>query len=296
MSDRVLDISEQPARLSVENSLLVLQMEGRDAVTVPLAEIAVLIASHPRISLTHAVVSGLAEAGAIFVSCDSRRRPVSMMLPLITHSLQAERFSAQMEMPLPARKRIWRQIVRAKLMAQGKLLTELKGQDHGLAMLASHVRSGDPQNLEAQAARRYWSALFGKYGFRRHADDDAINACLNYGYAVLRGIASRALCGAGLHPCLGVHHHNRYNPFGLADDLMEPFRPVVDRAVFQLCEKHGKNLQLDRDTRQFLLAALLGRFVAEKESRTLFDWVTLSSESLARAILGEREKLDIPGL
>lgn len=296
MSDRVLDISEQPARLNINNSLLVLQMEGRDTVTIPLAEIAVLIASHPQISFTHAVLSGLAEAGAVFVACDSKRRPVSMMLPLITHSLQSERFAVQADLPLPAKKQIWRQIVRTKLLAQGKLLTERKEHDHGLAMLASRVRSGDPENIEAQAARRYWSALFGEYDFRRHAEDDGINACLNYGYAVLRGIVSRALCGAGLHPCLGIHHHNRYNPFGLADDLMEPFRPVVDRVVCQLCEKHGKDLQLDKETRQVLLAALLGRFVAEKESRTLFDWITLSSESLAGVILGEREKLEIPEL
>jgi CRISPR-associated protein Cas1 len=296
MSDRVLDISEQPARLNVNNSLLVLQMEGRDTVTIPLAEIAVLIASHPQISFTHAVVSGLAEAGAVFVACDAKRRPVSMMLPLITHSLQSERFSVQADLPLPAKKQIWRQIVRAKLTAQSRLLTERKGQDYGLAMLASKVRSGDPQNLEAQAARKYWSALFGEFDFRRHAEDDGINACLNYGYAVLRGIVSRALCGAGLHPCLGVHHHNRYNPFGLADDVMEPFRPIVDRVVSQLCEKYGKDLKLDKETRQALLAALLGRFVAEKESRTLFDWITLSSESLAGVILGEREKLEIPEL
>jgi CRISP-associated protein Cas1 len=296
MSDRVLDLSEQPARLNVNNSLLVLQIEGRETFTVPLAEIAVLIASHPQISFTHAVVSGLAEAGAVFVSCDAKRRPVSMMLPLITHSLQAERFSAQAELPLPARKQIWRQIVRAKLLAQGRLLTERKGNDAGLALLAGKVRSGDPQNLEAQAARRYWQALFGEFEFHRHAEDDGINACLNYGYAVLRGVVSRALCGAGLHPCLGVHHHNRYNPFGLADDLMEPFRPVVDRVVAELCEKHGEALQLDKETRQALLTALLGRFTANEESRTLFDWVTQSASSLASVITGGREKLEIPEL
>jgi CRISP-associated protein Cas1 len=296
MSDRVLDISEQPARLNVNNSLLVVQMEGRDQVTVPLAEIAVLITSHPQISFTHAVVSGLAEAGAVFVSCDAKRRPVSMMLPLVTHSLQAERFAAQAELPLPARKQIWRQIVRAKILAQARVLKDIGEHDHGLTHMASTVRSGDAQNLEAQAARKYWVALFGEYEFRRHAEEDGINPCLDYGYAVLRGIVSRALCGAGLHPCLGVHHHNRYNAFGLADDLMEPFRPIVDRTVAQLCKKYGKDLQLNKETKQALLSTLLGRFTASDESRTLFNWINQSAFSLAAVIGGEKQRLELPEL
>jgi len=294
MSDRILDLSERPARLRVNNSLLVVQPEWQEAVTIPLSDLAVVIAAHPQISFTHAVLSGLASAGAAFVACDEKQRPVAMLLPLVVHSLQAERFAAQAALSLPARKQIWKQIVQAKLRAQGRLLAERAGSDCGLAALAEKVHSGDPENLEARAARIYWKALFGEYGFRRHGEDDALNACLDYGYAVLRAIVARALCGAGLQPTLGVHHHNRYNPFCLADDLMEPFRPIVDRTVAHLRETRGEQLRLDTETKRLILEALLKRFTFEEEARTLFDWIAQSAFSLAAVIMGEKGKVAIP--
>lgn len=294
MTDRILDLSERPAKLTVRDSLLVVEHDGLAAFTVPMQELAVVIAAHPQISLTQAVLSGLAAAGAAFVSCDARRRPASMLLPLETHSLQAERFAAQAAAPLPVRKRIWRDIVKAKLRAQASLLTRVAGSDHGLFLLAARVRSGDSDNLEARAARIYWQTIFGKSGFRRHAEDENINPCLDYGYAVLRATTARALCGAGLQPTLGIHHHNRYNPFCLADDLMEPFRPIVDRVVVSLVRDRGLDLRLDKDSKTKLLEVLLGRFISNGESRTLFDWIARSASSLAAAILGEDRPLAIP--
>lgn len=292
MTDRILDISERPVTLRVNNSLLVLSSGDEAPLTIPLGELAVVIAAHPQITYTHAVLSGLAAANAVFVTCDEKRRPVSMLLPLVAHSLQAERFAAQAAAALPVRKRIWKDIVRAKLLAQGRLLDEKTGSDHGLRAMAARVRSGDPQNIEAQGARAYWKTLFGEVAFRRH-DEDGINACLDYGYAVLRATTARALCGAGLQPTLGIHHHNRYNPFCLADDLMEPFRPMVDRVVAGLCAEHGGEFALDRDSKQKLLSVFLGRFTADGESRTLFDWIARSAFSLAAVILGQSAKLEI---
>ncbi len=293
MTDRILDISERPAALSVRNSLLVLRFEGAEPLAVPLEELAVVIASHPQISFTHAVLSGIATKGAIFVTCDEKRRPVSMLLPLVTHSLQTERFAAQAQLTLPTKKRIWQQIVRAKLLAQSRVLVERTGRTHGLDAMAARVFSGDPKNAEAQAARIYWKQLFGEFDFRRHAEDDGLNACLDYGYAVLRGIVARALCGAGLNPTLGIHHHNRYNPFCLADDVMEPFRPVVDRSVAALHDQRSKSLRLDKEAKKALLETLLGRFEAGSESRTLFDWVAKCAFSLAAVISGEAKRLEI---
>ena len=132
---------------------------------------------------------------------------------------------------MPVCKRLWRQIVRAKIKAQAALLVELRGTDFGLGALVLRVRSGDPSNVEARAARRYWPHVFADLDFRRHRENEDQNILLNYGYAVLRAIIARAICAAGLHPSLGIHHHNRYNAFCLADDLMEPFRPAVDHAV-----------------------------------------------------------------
>ncbi|MGH7935817.1 MAG: type II CRISPR-associated endonuclease Cas1, partial [Chthoniobacterales bacterium] len=270
------------------------KVENPDELTIPLEDIAVLIVSHPQVSFSHAVLSGLAVAGGIFVACNEKHLPVAMLLPLVTHSLQTERFAAQASVALPVKKRMWQDIVRAKIQAQGRLLEERIGSDCGLGSFARRVRSGDTGNLEAQAARIYWQKLFSGNGFRRDPDAGGVNACLNYGYAVLRAIVARAICGAGLHPSLGVHHHNRYDTFCLADDLMEPFRPIVDRAVTKLGDLPGADFPLDRESKRALLECLVGRFSAGGESRTLFDWLSRSAASLAAAIEGRGDQLDLP--
>jgi CRISPR-associated protein Cas1 len=262
--------------------------------TIPLNDIAVLIVSHPQVSYSHAVLSGIAVSGAVFVTCNEKHMPVSMLLPLVTHSLQAERFMAQARLPVPVQKRAWQQIVQAKIQAQGRLLKERTQSDHGLCIIAKKVKSGDTGNVEARAARIYWGKLFGEMEFRRDSDGDGLNACLNYGYAVLRAMVARSLCGAGLHPSLGIHHHNRYDAFCLADDLMEPFRPLVDREVAKLQDALGENVTLDKESKRILLEALLGRFAAENESRTLFDWISRSAASLASVMQGNVESLELP--
>jgi len=296
MGDRILDLSERPFRLHVNNSLLILESEGITVPPIPLGDLAVVIASHPQISFTQAVLSGLAVAGAAFVTCDAKHRPVAMLLPLITHSLQAERFAAQAALSLPTKKQIWKQIVQAKIRAQGETLRDTSNDDRGLLSLSVKVRSGDPDNVEAAAAQAYWKHLFGKEKFRRNDEEDVRNFCLDYGYAVLRATVARALCASGLNPTLGVHHHNRYDPFCLADDLMEPFRPIVDRAVIGLLATRSDPGQLDAGAKQHLLATLLGRFESGGESRTLFDWLARSSASLANVILGQQDGLEIPEL
>ncbi len=232
----------------------------------------------------------------MFIACNGKRMPCAMLLPLENHSTQTERFHAQANLPVPNRKRLWQQIVKAKILAQARLLRELTEEDWGLEMLAAAVRSGDPQNIEARAARIYWRNLFGQEGFRRNPEGEGLNPPLNYGYAILRAIAARALCAAGLHPSLGVHHHNRYDAFCLADDLMEPFRPIVDRTVAALSELRGSDPELDRETKRAILAALLERFTADGESRTLFDWVSRTASSLASAIQSGEKQIQIPQL
>lgn len=299
MTDRILDFSEQPARLSVQNGLLKIQLSsqgaGEDAQTVPLAELAAVVVSHPQVSFTQAVLAGIAAGGGILVACDAKWQPAAMMLPLAAHSLQTERFARQAALSLPLRKKMWQQIVRAKLMAHARLLTEKTGHDWGLRLLAPKVRSGDPQNLEAHAARIYWKALFDG-SFRRDREAEDLNRHLNYGYAVLRAIVARAICAAGLHPSLGLHHHNRYDAFCLADDLMEPFRPLVDRAVIQIREQRGQEAALDREAKAGIVSALLARFDHEGESRSLFDWVARTASSLAAVAEGRGTNLYIPAL
>ncbi|MFQ5872895.1 MAG: type II CRISPR-associated endonuclease Cas1 [Dehalococcoidia bacterium] len=294
MTDRIIDLSEDPARLSVRYSNLVIEREGAEPVTVPLADLAVLVVSHPQVSLTHAVLAGLADSGGAFVACDGRRLPVGMFLPLAGHFTQAERFGHQASASLPTCKRLWQQVVRAKLRAQAHLLSELCGSDHGISVLIPRVRSGDPDNVEGKASRRYWPALFPGGAFYRDRFGPPPNQHLNYGYAVLRAVVARAVCAAGLHPSLGLHHHNRYDAFRLADDLMEPFRPVVDRAVVNLIRRRGTDTPLDRQAKAEILEALSGRLLLNSEWRTLFDVAARTSSSLAAVFAGKRKNLILP--
>ncbi len=295
MTDRIIDIAEKPSRLRVNNGLLVIEGGTQQETNIPLSDIGVLVVSHPVVTYTQAVLSGLAVAGGTFVVCDEKRMPVGMILPLAAHSTQCERFEIQATVSVPKKKRVWQQIVRAKIRAQARLLKRTHGDDQGLFHLSDRVRSGDPENLEAQASRRYWPALFGS-SFTRNPEAEDQNAMLNYGYGVLRAIVCRALCAAGLHPGLGIHHHNRYDAFPLADDMMEPYRPVVDGAVWEWSKSSGQFFPLERPVKDAVLSALTGRFDYDGEARTLFDFLSHSASSLVAVFSGERKEIFIPEL
>jgi len=293
MTDRILDISDEPAQLHVRYEQLIMKRDNAEDRSIPLEDIAVIVVSQPRVSFTLSVLSGLAKAGGMFIACDEKHLPTGMMLPLQIHHLQAERFGSQVESKMPVRKRLWQQLVRSKIKAQARLLEKQNGSDSGLGALVSQVKSGDTQNVEARAARRYWPALLGDE-FRRNRDGEPPNNLLNYGYAILRAIVARAICASGLHPSIGLHHHNRYDAFVLADDLMEPLRPIVDDAAAKYFNQCGSEVQLDRQCKSALILPLLGRFSAEGESRTLFDIVSKTASSLAGVFAGGRKKLYLP--
>jgi CRISPR-associated protein Cas1 len=296
VTDRIVDASEAVAGLRVRHSQLVIELADGQRQTTPLSELAVLVVSEPAVVMTQAVISGLAECGGSVVVCGRDRLPVAMMLPLQAHSTQGERFAQQARAPLPLRKRLWQQVVRAKIRAQGRLLQELHGSDAGLAAMAERVRSGDAGNLEAQASRRYWPLLFADRKFRRGSEGPDQNSHLNYGYAVLRAAVARALCAAGLHPSFGLQHHNRYDPFCLASDFMEPFRPLIDRAVYHWVQEHDPALPLDKEAKAALISPVMQRYQVEGETRTLFDLLARSASSLARAIGGQPGEFRIPEL
>jgi CRISPR-associated protein Cas1 len=294
MTSRIVDFAEAPARLRVRlGQLLVERAEEPDA-SIPLSDLAVVVVSHPQVTYTQAVLSGLAEVGATFVACDPRHLPVGMLVPLVGHDTQVERFAAQARASRPLRKRLWKQIVRAKIQAQAAVLEDMHGTDHGLRALVAQVRSGDPANVEARAARRYWPRLFADLNFRRNPDNEDQNLLLNYGYAVLRAIVARAICACGLHPCLGIHHHNRYDAFCLADDLMEPFRPTVDHAVAEYVAAHDAVYGLEKAAKQAIVSQLTGRYLLDGEQRALFDTATRMASSLAQVFLGKADRLDLP--
>ena len=295
-AERIIDLSEEPAWLNVDTARLVISRADQARVIIPLADIAALVVSHPQAVMTHAVLAGLAREGGIAVICNEKRMPAAMLLPLEGHFVQGERFTLQAQASLPLRKRLWQSLAKAKIRAQGRALSDLWGDDAGLAQLALTVRSGDPSNVEAEAARRYWPALFRDPAFRRDRDAGGANSLLNYGYAVLRAIIARAVCAAGLHPSLGLHHHNRYDCFCLADDLMEPFRPLVDRAAVRYCVENGAPAEVDRAAKQALIGQLTGRFPTDTGSRQLFDIAGQMAGSLAAVFAGKRKDLALPKL
>ena len=294
MTDRILDFSDLPARLRVRHRQLVVQRPEQAELSMPLADLAVVVVSHPQVTYTQAVLSGLAEAGGSFVACNRKMLPVGMLLPLVAHHAQVQRFAAQAAAPVPLRKRIWRQVVRAKVRAQARALEKLHGSDFGLRALAPLVRSGDPANVEARAARRYWPRVFADLSFRRHRENEDQNLLLNYGYAVLRAIVARAICGAGLHPSLGIHHHNRYSTYCLADDLMEPLRPTVDRAVAEYCTTHDAFDHIESAAKRHMIGTLTGRYMFRGEQRTLFDTAARMASSLGDVFGGKSRKIELP--
>lgn len=294
MTDHILDLSDEPVSLSIRTGLLVLARREKTEITLPIREVAVLIVSHPQVHFTHAVLAELAASGGVFVTCDESRMPVGMLQSLQGNYVQTERIARQLLMKAPARKRLWQQVVRAKLLSQAATLARLHGSDGGLAAMTRRVRSGDAENVEAQAARRYWPLLFGDAEFHRMRIADDQNRLLNYGYAVLRAIIARAVCAAGLHPSIGLHHHNRYNAFTLADDLMEPFRPVVDLAVARLVSTMGRDVPLDREIKTELVGALTRRFVIRGEMRSLFDVASRLASSLCAVLSGDTRQLELP--
>ena len=299
MIDRIVEIAT-PARLSVRDAQLVIDWPQAEQLmlpfTTPVSEIAVLLLAHPQISLSQAVLSRIAEAGGSVITIDGKFLPASMLLPVQSHFIQTERFAHQMELSRPTRKRLWQQIVRAKIKAHGELLRELYGSDQGLIELSARVRSGDVGNLEAQAARRYWQHLFPGSRFRRGSDENDQNRHLDYGYTVLRASVARALCAAGLHPSIGLKHSNRYDPFCLAADVMEPFRPLIDRRVAQWIAHEDAAAPLDSRTKNWLIGAVTARYIFEGEERTLFDILLRVTNSLAKCVTGEQRDLVLPNL
>lgn len=295
--DRILDVSDAPADLSIDLGCLAVRRAGSPTLRVPVDEIGAVVLAHPGVRVSLAALAALASQGVVVVVADGKRLPVAVTLPLVGHFAQTQRFLAQVAASRPTCKRLWRQVVKAKLRAQGLCLRESLDVDGGLPDLAARVRSGDPDNVEAMAARKYWSLLFAPIpSFKREPGADPVNSALDYGYAVLRSMVARAIVCAGLHPTLGLQHQSRTNPFCLADDLMEPFRPWVDRAVLRLATTGAVQDSLDRRAKAALIEPMLARYRAQGEVRTMSDVLARVARSLAAVYLGERRDLWLPDL
>ena len=298
MTNRILDFSQSACRLRVRNGCLEVESpEGTALATIAFADIESVILTHPQISITLSVLGQLSAFGIAVVCCDEKHRPVGMMLPLEANQGQRARFQAQIGLTAPRKKRLWQSIVQAKIEAQARVVEEFSGVDYGLSAMARRVGSGDPSNLEAQAARRYWPLLFPEEKFRRGDEEDVRNHILNYGYAVLRAAVTRSLCGAGLHPSIELHHRSPYNTFPLADDVMEPFRPAIDRVVRLEADGRltsGAALTLDSAAKKSVIGAMTLRYRVDGELRTMLDMITRNCQTLAASIVDKNVIYSIP--
>lgn len=288
---RVVEIAEEGRHLAKERGFLVVLAGREELGRVPLDDVAALIATARGVSLTTSLIAALAERGTPVVLCGANFAPAALVFPLAGHHAQQRRMEAQLDATRPLAKRLWAQVVVAKLRAQAGAL-EAAGQPGGALMrLARTVRSGDPGNAEAQGARRYWTLMMGE-AFRRDPSLPGANALLNYGYAVLRAGVARAVCAAALHPSLGIFHRHPQNPLPLADDLMEPFRPIIDAEVrAMVSEGHD---EVDTAAKRRLAALFSADLPTASGMSPLSTCLLRCAASLAESYLSGAPALEFP--
>ena len=295
MIKRTLEISREPAQLSVRNEQLVLKRDGQTVGSVPCEDIGVVMVDHPQTTYTHGALAKLAASDAAVVICGRDHLPAAVLLPMADHSQVVWRLDAQLAVSQPLRKQLWKQLVVAKIRAQAANLPPDQPAYRKLLALAREVRSGDPKNVEAHAARVYWANWLWQEEFRRDPDGTGLNSFLNYGYAVVRAALARAIVAAGLLPSLGIHHRNRSNAFCLADDLIEPLRPLVDDRVREL-HRQGY-AELDQPAKAALLEVLADRVVSgdnDEAGGPLMVQLHRYVASLVRCYTGKTRELEIP--
>ena len=294
MIGRIVEIADDRRHLFVNRGFMVVrdtEGERKELGQVPLDDIAAVIANAHGITYTNNLLVALAERGAPFVLCAANHNTVGMLLTLDGHHVQAKRIEAQIAASLPTHKRLWAAIVKSKLEQQAAALEATGAPTAPLTALVRKVRSGDPENIEGQGARRYWGLLFGS-DFRRDQDDGGINALLNYGYTIIRSATARAVVAAGLHPSIGLHHSNDGNAMRLVDDLMEPFRLIIDLKVWQL-QRVGES-HITPDTKRALVRTLYDDMQSSAGATPVMVCMQKLAVSLAQVYLGERDKLELP--
>lgn len=283
----------------VETNAEIAEIIKKEAVTtLPIEDIGVVVLDNKRITITTGVMDALLTNNCALITCDDRSLPVGLLLPLCGNTTQSERFRHQIEASLPLKKQLWQQTVQSKISNQAAVLQTCREvRVDCMRVWAKDVRSGDSDNLEGRAAAYYWKYLFGQHieGFIRDREGIPPNNLLNYGYAILRAIVARALVSSGLLPTLGIHHHNRYNAYCLADDIMEPYRPYVDEHVFRLVQRKGlPTAELTRDWKAELLSIPTLDVVIGGKRSPLMIAATQTTASLYKCFCGELRKVVYP--
>ena len=291
MTGRIVEIAEGGRHLSLHRGFMEARHNDELLARIPLDDLlAVIVSGH---GCTHSsnLIAAFAERGTPFIICAANYQPIAWTIPLFGHHAQSARMQAQARAKLPLKKRLWQQVVRTKISNQAAVLEVFGSGGNRLKRLSTNVRSGDPSNVEAQAARYYWSALFPD-GFSRNKNGGGINSLLNYGYAIIRSCVARGVTAAGLHPTIGIHHRGPTNPMCLVDDLMEPFRPLADCVVRNLIDK-GIH-EISPDVKKILASLAVMDMPGPSGVTTLFTAAARFATSLAQILMGENSSLETP--
>lgn len=298
-----------PAYLSLRNNQLVIKLpevetnsslpesfKTEATKTIPIEDIGIVVLDNKRITITQGVLEALLENNCAVITCNESHLPIGMHLPLVGNTTQTERMRYQIEASLPLKKQLWQQTIVAKIENQAAVLKQMRGAEvRNMLKWASEVKSGDSENMEARAAVYYWQNAFPMVeSFTRSREGVFPNNFLNYGYAILRAVVARALVSSGLLTTLGIHHRNKYNAFCLADDVMEPYRPYVDRLVMELCERYGECEELSRELKVELLKIPVLDVVINNKRSPLMVAVSTTTASLQRCYAGEIRKIVYP--
>ncbi len=289
MIGRIVEIADDGRHLAVDRGFMTVSADGAELGRVPLDDIGMVIVNAHGITYSNNLVVKLAERGAGVVLCGANHLPVAWLWPVVGHHDQTARLRAQIEASKPLIKRLWQTLVKAKIRQQGAALDALGKPGGGFALMAARVGSGDPDNMEAQAARRYWPLLLGE-DFRRDRDSGGTNGMLNYGYTVLRSAMARAVCAAGLHPSIGLQHKS--GDMCLVDDLMEPFRPLVDLVVARLAASGAA--EVTRDVKKALADVASLDMRTDKGRTPVFLCMERLAASLGKSYESGKPALDLP--
>lgn len=262
--------------------------------TIPIEDIGVVVLDNKQVTITQALMAALLENNCAIITCNDQHLPVGMFLPLEGNDIQNERFRAQIDASEPLKKQMWQQTVSSKILGQAAVLQTENIENRNMCAWAKEVRSGDADNLEGRAAAYYWRNVFHNPNFVRGQEGDPPNNLLNYGYAIVRALVARALVAAGLLPTLGIHHHNRYNAYCLADDIMEPYRPVVDLAVLDIVKRYSDISELTPALKRELLGIPTKDVVIDGHRSPLMVAVQTTANSVQKCFSGEARKIIYP--
>lgn len=297
-----------PAYLSLSNGQMVFRLPEVEKSGVPqtfkkeaerafpIEDIGIVVLDDKQITITQGLLEALLENNCAIITCDKSHLPVGLMLPLCGNTIQNERFREQIQSSLPLQKQLWQQTVQYKITNQAAVLSKWRGEEvSNMLAWAKQVKSGDSDNYEGRAAVYYWRNIFPSIdGFVRGKEEGSPNNLLNYGYAILRAIVARALVCSGLLPTLGIHHHNRYNAYCLADDIMEPYRPYVDEFVIKITDEKGYPEKITKEWKQELLKIPVLDVTINGERSPLMIAVGLTTSSLYKCFCGEARKIQYP--